>query len=217
MKVTFDPEKQQPPRSAAQGFDGVMFEPGVNEVSEEAWEQIKENTEVQAAIEQGALVMGGSEEAETPNPDSSTEAEVPPAKVPEIEPESAPEAAPKSEPPPMMAATPAEPLTTPSQELALEADPLTSAPHLGYEVGAEAADQEALLLPKSTGGLEAAANRLAELEGIYVADGWKAIAAIAKPLGVTKHPDGWDSSLLEILKAEFGPEVAAQVEAEQQQ
>ena len=211
MKVTFDPEKQQPPRSAAQGFDGVMFEPGVNEVSEEAWEQIKENPEVQELLQQGALVMGGSEGTETPNPDSSTEAEVPPSEVPEIEPESAPEAA------PMMPATPAEPLTTPEQEAALEADPLTSAPHLGYEPEAEAVDQEALLLPKSTGGLEAAANRLAELEGIYVTDGWKAIQAIAKPLGVTKHPDGWDSSLLDILKAEFGPEVAAQVEAEQPQ
>lgn len=74
---------------------------------------------------------------------------------------------------------------------------------------------EVLLLPESTGGLEAASKRLEELEAIYIEKGWQAIAAIAKPLDVTKHPDGWDSSLLRIIQAEFGAEVAAELEAKQ--
>lgn len=57
-----------------------------------------------------------------------------------------------------------------------------------------------------------AVARLAELKEIYDADGkrdWKAIKAIADPLGVKKHPDGWDSSLLRIIEAEYSPAIAA--------
>ena len=57
--------------------------------------------------------------------------------------------------------------------------------------------------------LAAAVTRLEELEGIYVTGGWQAVKAIAEPLGVTKPPDGWDSSLLRIIEAEFSTEIAA--------
>lgn len=62
--------------------------------------------------------------------------------------------------------------------------------------------------------LTAAVERLEELRLIYQVDGWKAIAAIAKPLGVTKHPDGWDSSLLLIIEQEFSPAIAKALAAE---
>ena len=64
-----------------------------------------------------------------------------------------------------------------------------------------------------SGALAAAVARLDELRLIYEVDGWKGIKAIADPLGVKKHPDGWDSSLLLIIEEEFSPEIAAEVEA----
>lgn len=60
-----------------------------------------------------------------------------------------------------------------------------------------------------------AVARLEQLRRIFDADGkrdWLAIQAIAKPLGVTKHPDGWDSSLLRIIEAEYSAEIAAALE-----
>jgi hypothetical protein len=59
--------------------------------------------------------------------------------------------------------------------------------------------------------LAAAVERLEELRLIYEVDGWKGIKAIADPLGVKKHPDGWDSSLLLIIEAEYSPEIAAEL------
>lgn len=56
-----------------------------------------------------------------------------------------------------------------------------------------------------------AVARLAQLQEIFDADNkrdWQAIQAIAKPLGVKKHPDGWDSSLLRIIEAEYSAEIA---------
>jgi len=64
--------------------------------------------------------------------------------------------------------------------------------------------------------LLSAVARLAELQEIYDAEGkrdWKAIKAIADPLGVKKHIDGWDSSLLRIIEAEYSAEIAAALEA----
>jgi len=64
--------------------------------------------------------------------------------------------------------------------------------------------------------LLSAVARLAELQEIFDADGkrdWKAIKAIADPLGVKKHIDGWDSSLLRIIEAEYSAEIAAALEA----
>lgn len=63
--------------------------------------------------------------------------------------------------------------------------------------------------------LEAAARRLAELEAIFDPDGdrdWAAIKEIGDRLGVKKHPDGWDSSFLRIIEAEFGEAIAAALE-----
>jgi len=54
-----------------------------------------------------------------------------------------------------------------------------------------------------------AVARLAELQAIYEAEGWRAINAIADPLGVIRHEDGWDSSLLRIIESEFSVEIAA--------
>lgn len=62
--------------------------------------------------------------------------------------------------------------------------------------------------------LATAVDRLEELRLIYQVDGWKAIKAIADPLGVKKHPDGWDSSLLLIIEREFSPAIADALAAE---
>lgn len=66
--------------------------------------------------------------------------------------------------------------------------------------------------------IDAAIDRLAELERIFDADGkrdWRAISEIGDRLNVTKHPDGWDASFMLIIEAEFGPEIAKAVEAVQ--
>jgi hypothetical protein len=60
--------------------------------------------------------------------------------------------------------------------------------------------------------LAAAVARLDELQRLYEAEGWRPIQAIGAALGVTKHPDGWDSSLLRIIEAEFSAEIAAALE-----
>jgi len=65
-----------------------------------------------------------------------------------------------------------------------------------------------------------AVARLAELQQIFDAEGkrdWKAIKAIADPLGVKKHIDGWDSSLLRIIEAEYSAEIAAALAQETNQ
>lgn len=65
--------------------------------------------------------------------------------------------------------------------------------------------------------LDAAARRLAELEAIFDSNGkrdWAAIKEIGDRLGVKKHPDGWDSSFLRIIEAEFGAAIAAALEAQ---
>jgi hypothetical protein len=67
------------------------------------------------------------------------------------------------------------------------------------------------LEPTDGPALAAAVERLEELRLIYEVDGWKGIKAIADPLGVKKHPDGWDSSLLLIIEQEFSPEIAAEL------
>lgn len=147
MLIHFDPRKQQPPRLGPQGFDGVIFCDGANEISNETWDRIEGHPGVQRAIARGALTFG----------------DVP----------------------------------------------------WEYDEPTVVEPDEVLLLPASTGGLEAASKRLEELEAIYIEKGWQAIAAIAKPLDVVKHPDGWDSSLLRIIQAEFGADVAAELEAQQ--
>jgi hypothetical protein len=66
--------------------------------------------------------------------------------------------------------------------------------------------------------LEAAVARLAELEAIFDPDGdrdWQAIKEIGDSLGVKKHPDGWDSSFLRIIEAEFGAAIAQALEVEE--
>jgi hypothetical protein len=67
------------------------------------------------------------------------------------------------------------------------------------------------LEPTDGQALAAAVERLEELRLIYEVDGWKGIKAIADPLGVKKHHDGWDSSLLLIIEAEYSPEIAAEL------
>ena len=65
--------------------------------------------------------------------------------------------------------------------------------------------------------LQAAISRLAELESIFDSQGkrdWQPIKEIGDSLGVEKHPDGWDSSFLRIIKAEFGEEIAEALEAQ---
>lgn len=65
--------------------------------------------------------------------------------------------------------------------------------------------------------LQAAIARLAELESIFDSEGkrdWQAIREIGNDLGVEKHPDGWDSSFLRIIEAEFSAEIAAALEAQ---
>ena len=65
--------------------------------------------------------------------------------------------------------------------------------------------------------LQAAIARLAELESIFDSEGkrdWQAIREIGVALGVEKHPDGWDSSFLRIIEAEFSAEIAAALEAQ---
>lgn len=62
-----------------------------------------------------------------------------------------------------------------------------------------------------------AVARLAELKEIFDADGkrnWKAIKEIADPLGVPKPADGWEHALLPIIEAEYGPAIAAALEAQ---
>ena len=70
---------------------------------------------------------------------------------------------------------------------------------------------------KVGGDLQAAIARLAELESIFDSQGkrdWQAIREIGNDLGVEKHPDGWDSSFLRIIEAEFSAEIAAALEAQ---
>ncbi|MBE7384390.1 MAG: hypothetical protein F6J95_023625 [Leptolyngbya sp. SIO1E4] len=67
------------------------------------------------------------------------------------------------------------------------------------------------------GAMAAAVQRLEELQLIYDAEGkrdWKAIKEIGDRLGVEKHPDGWDSSLLRIIEAEFSTAIAQALEGE---
>ena len=66
--------------------------------------------------------------------------------------------------------------------------------------------------PTATPDLTPALIRLAELRELYQADGWKPIKAIGDALGVEKHPDGWDASLLRIIEAEYGSDIAAALE-----
>lgn len=159
MLIYFDPRKQQPPRLGPQGFDGVIFCDGANDISNEAWAKIEGHAGVKAAIALGALRI---------------------------------------------------PVQVPAGEYdAPSADQLE-----GVEIVSP--DQEVLLVPKAAAPTLAEAQaRLTELEGIYITDGWQAIRAIAVPLGVEKHPDGWDSSLLRIIQAEFGAELAIELEATQ--
>lgn len=60
----------------------------------------------------------------------------------------------------------------------------------------------------SKADLTAALIRLAELQELYESQGWKPIKAIGDALGVEKHPDGWEHSLLAIIAAEFSAEIA---------
>lgn len=66
--------------------------------------------------------------------------------------------------------------------------------------------------PTATPDLTPALIRLAELRELYNAEGWKPIKAIGDKLGVEKHPNGWDASLLRIVEAEYGTEIALAVE-----
>lgn len=49
-----------------------------------------------------------------------------------------------------------------------------------------------------------AAARTSELEELYLSDdgGWRAIKAIADPLGITKPETGWDDAIPLIVEAE---------------
>lgn len=146
MLIYFDPQKQDPPRTGPQGFDGVIFVDGANDVSEAAWAKIEGHPGVAEAIQRGAL-------------------RIPPV----IEALNAPMAEPEE-------------------------------------------DEVTLLPPPERDPIDEAKSRLTELDSIYITDGWKAIKAIAEPLGVEKHPDGWDASLLRIVEAEFGSDIAAELE-----
>ena len=66
--------------------------------------------------------------------------------------------------------------------------------------------------PPATPGLIPALLRLTELRELYEAQGWKPIKAIGDKLGVAKHPDGWEHSLMDIIKAEYSAEIAAALE-----
>lgn len=144
MLIYFDPRKQEPPRLGRQGFDGVVFVDGANDISEAEWAKIEGHPGVAAAIQRGALRI-----------------------------------------PPVV-----EALNAPMAE----------------------ADEVVLLPPPERDPIDEAKSRLAELEAIYLNDGWKAIKAIAEPLGVEKDPDGWDASLMRIIEAEFGADIAAELE-----
>jgi len=142
MLIYFDPRKQQPPRLGPQGFDGVIFCDGANEISNAVWAKIESHPGVKDAIDRGALSF--------------------------VE---------------------------------------------DYPEWDIADEEETILLPADTGPtLADASARLAELKGILHDQGWRAIKAIGDDLGVERHHDGWDSSLLRIIQAEFGEAMAAQVE-----
>ena len=56
--------------------------------------------------------------------------------------------------------------------------------------------------------------RLAELRELYEAQGWKPIKALGDKLGVEKHPDGWEHSLMGIIEVEYSAEIAAALEGQ---
>lgn len=64
--------------------------------------------------------------------------------------------------------------------------------------------------PKATEtpDLTPALIRMAELRELYADQGWKPIKAIGDALGVAKHPDGWEYSLISIIEAEYSTEIA---------
>lgn len=98
-------------------------------------------------------------------------------------------------------------------------DDLAVALGLAPEPQPEEPEQEegpTLVLPPAD-SLAAAVARLEELKAIYEAKGWKGIKAIGDELGVEKHPDGWDSSYLRIIEAEFSAEIAQALAEEGQQ
>jgi hypothetical protein len=68
--------------------------------------------------------------------------------------------------------------------------------------------------PKATEtpDLTPALIRLAELRELYADQGWKPIKAIGDALGVEKHPDGWEYSLMAIIEAEYSAEIALALE-----
>ena len=55
MLIYFDPRRQQPPRLGPQGFDGVIFCDGANEISTTQWARIEQHPGVKDAIDRGAL------------------------------------------------------------------------------------------------------------------------------------------------------------------
>jgi hypothetical protein len=96
---------------------------------------------------------------------------------------------------------------TPDEPATPTPEPQSGTPDAALAELAAAADAAAPALD-----VISAVARLAELQEIFDADGkrdWQAIQAIARPLGVKKHPDGWDSSLLRIIEAEYSAEIAA--------
>jgi hypothetical protein len=66
--------------------------------------------------------------------------------------------------------------------------------------------------PPATPDLTPALIRLAELRELYADQGWKPIKALGDKLGVEKHPDGWEHSLMGIIEAEYSAEIAAALE-----
>jgi hypothetical protein len=66
--------------------------------------------------------------------------------------------------------------------------------------------------PPTTPDLTSALIRLAELRELYDAQGWKAIKALGDKLGVEKHPDGWEHSLMGIIEAEYSADIASALE-----
>ncbi len=46
-------------------------------------------------------------------------------------------------------------------------------------------------------------HRKAQLEAIWEEQGWRGIAAIAKPLNIEKPEDGWDEAIPLIVEAEY--------------
>lgn len=66
--------------------------------------------------------------------------------------------------------------------------------------------------PPATPDFIPALTRLTELQELYETQGWKPIKALGDKLGVAKHPDGWEHSLMGIIGAEYSAEIAAALE-----